>query len=76
MEDPNRAPRRAMAEEHRARVGGHLGGLLLGIAAMIVAIAFCVLVGWLVLAHQDSKLYEADGVVCASQPFAMQCWKR
>lgn len=49
---------------------------LLIASAMIVAIFFAVLVCWLALSHQNSKLYEADNVVCVSQPFAVQCFER
>ena len=47
----------------------HVGLFLAGLALMIVVL-------WLVLAEQKTKLYEADNVVCASQPFAMQCFQR
>jgi hypothetical protein len=50
--------------------------LVMAFSLLLIAIMFTVLVIWLALAKQDSKLYEADGVVCASQPFSMQCWER
>ena len=50
--------------------------LLTAIAAMIFALSVLVLVLWLVLSDQKTKLYEADNVVCASQPFAMACFER
>ncbi len=45
-------------------------------AALIFAISFAVLVIWLATAEQKTKLYEADNVVCASQPFSMTCFER
>ena len=36
---------------------------------------FCVGL-WMIFSKQDSKLYEADGVVCASQPLQLTCWER
>ena len=50
--------------------------LAMHIAAAIFVIFFAVLVIWLVVSKQDSKLYEADSVVCVSQPFALQCFER
>lgn len=47
----------------------HVGLFLLGLAAMIVVI-------WMMTAEQKTKLYEADNVVCASQPFALTCFER
>lgn len=47
----------------------HVGVLLLGIAV------FCLML-WCVFSKQDSKLYEADNVVCVSQPGAVQCFER
>ena len=47
----------------------HVGLFLAGVALMILVV-------WLVLAKQDSKLYEADNVVCVSQPLAVQCFER
>lgn len=50
--------------------------ILKNVGIFLAAIAFVVLVCWLALAEQKTKLYEADNVVCASQPFAMQCFER
>ena len=50
--------------------------MLLTAAALIFAVSFMVLVMWLTMSEQKSKLYEADNVVCASQPLAITCWKR
>lgn len=47
----------------------HVGLFLAGLALMI-------LVCWMVLSKQDSKLYEADNRVCVSQPFALTCFER
>lgn len=49
---------------------------LLVASAMIFVVFFAVLVLWLVLSKQDSKLYEADNVVCVSQPLSVQCFER
>lgn len=45
-------------------------------AAVVFAIFFAVLVCWIALSKQDSKLYEADNVVCVSQPLSVQCFER
>lgn len=50
--------------------------MVMSFSMLLIAVMFAVLVIWMVMAKQDSKLYEADGYVCASQPFSMQCWKR
>jgi hypothetical protein len=34
------------------------------------------LVMWLAMSEQKTKLYEADNMVCASQPLAINCWER
>jgi lysophospholipid acyltransferase (LPLAT)-like uncharacterized protein len=47
-----------------------------GMAAMLLAVSALIFVLWLVLSTPKTKLFEADGVVCASQPFTMQCWHR
>jgi lysophospholipid acyltransferase (LPLAT)-like uncharacterized protein len=47
-----------------------------GMAAMLLAVAALIFVLWLVLSTPKTKLFEADNVVCASQPFTMQCWHR
>ena len=51
-------------------------GMALAVAAVIIAICAVVIVVWLVTAQQTTKLYEADNVVCASQPFALTCFER
>ena len=50
--------------------------LLLTAAALIFAVSFMFLVMWLAMSEQRTKLYEADNIVCASQPLAMNCWER
>jgi hypothetical protein len=45
-------------------------------AAVVFAIFFAVMVCWLALSKQNSKLYEADNVVCVSQPLSVQCFER
>ena len=50
--------------------------LLLTAAALIFAVSFMFLVMWLAMSEQKTKLYEADNMVCASQPLAMNCWER
>ena len=50
--------------------------MLLTAAALIFAVSFLLLVMWLTMSEQRTKLYEADNVVCASQPLAITCWKR
>lgn len=53
-----------------------LAHMVLALAALLFAIFFAVLVVWVVISKQDSKLYEADNVVCVSQPFAVACFER
>jgi len=50
--------------------------IMAAVSALIIAICFAVLVVWVTSAQQNTKLYEADNVVCASQPFAMHCFER
>jgi hypothetical protein len=50
--------------------------MLLTAAALIFAVSCMFLVMWLAMSEQKTKLYEADNIVCASQPFAMNCWER
>lgn len=50
--------------------------MVMAVAAVLFAIAFTVLVVWIITAEPKTKLYEADGYVCASQPFATQCFER
>lgn len=54
----------------------NLGRFLAGVGLLLVGICFVVLTLWMVTAQQNTKLYEADNVVCASQPFAMTCYER
>jgi len=60
-------------EYHR---GSHIASMVTAAAAIIAALFFAILVLWLVMAQQTTKLYEADNVVCASQPFAITCFER
>lgn len=64
----------AVVHDHTARHA--LAHMIAAVAAIIFALSFLLLTIWLVFAKQDSKLYEADNVVCASQPFAIQCFER
>jgi hypothetical protein len=50
--------------------------MLLTAAALIFAVSFMFLVIWLAMSEQKTKLYEADNIVCASQPLAINCWER
>ena len=50
--------------------------MLLTAAALIFAVSFMFLVMWLAMSEQKTKLYEADNMVCASQPLATNCWER
>ena len=50
--------------------------MLLTAAALIFAVSFMFLVMWLAMSEQKTKLYEADNIVCASQPLAINCWER
>ena len=45
-------------------------------AAVLASVMFTVLVLWLVMSEQQTKLYEADNVVCASQPLTLECFER
>jgi hypothetical protein len=47
----------------------------LHLGVLIFAIFFAALVIWLVASKPNAKLFEADGVVCFSQPLQMQCLK-
>lgn len=53
-----------------------LAHLMMGIGLLLLGIAALCLVLWLSVSKQDSKLYEADNVVCVSQPLAINCFKR
>ena len=50
--------------------------MLLTAAALIFAVSFMFLVMWLAMSEPKTKLYEADNMVCASQPLATNCWER
>lgn len=63
-------------EAHDYAVAHYRAHVLGAVAFLIFAVFFAVLVLWLLLSKQDSKLYEADNVVCVSQPFAVQCFER
>jgi threonine/homoserine/homoserine lactone efflux protein len=63
-------------DAHERRHAKDYGWLAMCVASVIFAVSFLVLVCWLVLAEQRTKLYEADNVVCASQPFSMTCYER
>ena len=63
-------------DSHDRAVTHDWSRILKNVGIFLAAIAFVVLVCWLATAEQKTKLYEADGVVCASQPLAMQCWTR
>ena len=54
----------------------HVERMLLTAAALIFAVSFMFLVMWLALSEPKTKLYEADNMVCASQPLATNCWER
>ena len=58
------------------RTAKDYGRLMQGIGLLLLGIFFAVLVCWMVLSKQDSKLYEADNVVCVSQPLAVTCFER
>ena len=63
-------------EAHDRHVAVDYAKVAIAFAAVLFAVMFTVLVLWLVMAQQNSKLYEADNMVCVSQPFAVQCFKR
>lgn len=63
-------------DTHERHVGIDFARMAVGIAALIFAISFAVMVWWMVGSEQKTKLYEADNYVCSSQPFAMQCFER
>lgn len=54
----------------------NIARIVTAVAALIFAVCFMMLVVWMTRAEQNTKLYEADNVVCASQPFAIQCFER
>lgn len=63
-------------EAHERHVALDYAKLFLAFAATAFVIFFAVAVVWLVASRQNSKLYEADNVVCVSQPFAISCFER
>jgi hypothetical protein len=63
-------------DERDRHVAIDYGKLCIAFSMLLIAIMVTVFVVWLVLAKQDSKLYEADNMVCTSQPFALQCFER
>lgn len=63
-------------DPHGRHVAIDYGHLAMHLAALIFVIFFAVLVCWMVLSKQDSKLYLDDNVVCVSQPFSLQCFER
>jgi hypothetical protein len=59
-------------DRHVALDYGHLA---LHIAGVLLVIAVWVAVIWLIVSKPNAKLFEADGVVCYSQPLQMECLK-
>lgn len=64
----------AVVHDHAAR--HDLAHMIVAVAAIIFALSFLLFTIWIVFAQQTTKLYEADNVVCASQPFAITCFER
>lgn len=63
-------------DDHSHHQASAIARIVTAVAALIIAICFAVMVVWMVSAQQNTKLYEADNVVCASQPFSIQCFER
>jgi hypothetical protein len=63
-------------DDHDRHVGVDWAKMLAGVGLFLLGLFFAVMVMWMVLSQQDSKLYEADNVVCVSQPFAVNCFER
>lgn len=63
-------------DAHERRHALDYGHLAMHVACLIFAIFFAVLVCWLVISKQDSKLYQDDNVVCVSQPLQLTCYQR
>jgi hypothetical protein len=63
-------------DAHDRHVAIDYAKLVMAFSMLLIAIMVTVFVIWLALAKQDSKLYEADNIVCVSQPFAVQCFER
>lgn len=51
------------------------GHLAMHLAVVIFAIFVAAFVIWLLVSEPNAKLFEADGVVCYSQPLQMACLK-
>jgi len=67
---------REAEQARKAHVAADVGRFLLGVASVVFAMFFAVLVLWLVLSEPKTKLYEADNVVCQQSPLTAQCWHR
>jgi hypothetical protein len=63
-------------DSHERREAVDYARIAMAFAAVLAAVALTMLVCWITLSKQDSKLYEADNVVCVSQPFAVNCFER
>lgn len=59
-----------------AHLRPHWSRILMYVAIAAACLMFCIAMLWLMLSEQKTKLYEADNVVCASQPFSMTCFER
>ena len=62
-------------ETHTHAVKRDLAALLVGAAALIVALAFLVWVLWQVGASVKATAFDADGVRCYRAAFEMACLK-
>lgn len=60
--------------KHHARMA--LAAMIAACSMAVLALVCAVFMLWMVMSEQKTKLYEADNVVCASQPFAMTCFER
>ena len=65
-----------MADDRAYHRADHIAAVVSAVALLIIAFCCVALVCWLALSKQDSKLYEADNMVCVSQPLAVQCFER
>lgn len=54
----------------------HITHLIAAICFALACLAVVLVCCWLVFSKQDSKLYEADNMVCVSQPGDLQCFER
>lgn len=75
MSDPMTRPRQAIAEDHRAHVGGHLGQLLGGIGLLLLGAAAMIVVVWLAFATVCAVPFDADGTRCYDRGAWGQCLK-